>query len=130
MCRQSRKQFADLDARNVRIDRRKRPAKVGTGFWLGIECFEMTGPTAEPNENHGRRRGGTLFGRLRAKSKQAWQAQAAKAPQADFQQCPTAAPLRLSGRMRPETRLNGMESAVGRHGGAFWRRVRVGQIEV
>ena len=55
--RQSRKQFADLDARNVRIDRRKRPAKVRSGLGLGIKCFEMTGPATEPNENHCRRLG-------------------------------------------------------------------------
>ena len=79
----------------------------------------MTGPPAEPNENHGRRLGDRLFCRLSAKSKQAWQAQAGKAPQADFQHCPTTARPRLPGRMRPETRLIGMESAVGRHGGAF-----------
>ena len=67
--------------------------------------------------------------------KQAWQAQAGKAPQADFQQGTTAAPPRLPGRMRPETRLNGMESAVGRHGRTFCRRDFLGagscrQIEV
>ena len=120
--RQSWKQLANLDARNVRIDRRKRPAKVGPGFGLGIKCFEMTGPAAEPNENHGRRLGDRLLCRLSAKSKQAWQAQAGKAPQADFEQCTTAAPLRLPGRMRPETRLNGMEPAVGCHCESFWRR--------
>ena len=91
--RQSGEQFADLDARNARVDRRKRTAKIGPGFGLGIECFEMAGPSAEPNENHRRRRGDTLVCRLGPQPKQAGQAQTGKAPQADFEQRPTAAPL-------------------------------------
>src|ERR1700722_5657104 len=106
-CRQSRKQFADLNARNLRIDWRKRPSKVGPCFGLRIKCFEMTGAPAEPNENHCRRLGDTLFCRPSAKSKQVGQAQTGKASQADFQQCTTTAPLRPPGRMRRETSLNG-----------------------
>src|SRR5580704_15689774 len=127
--RQSRKQFADLNARNVRIDRRKRPAKVGPGLGLGIKCFEMAGPPTEPNENHCRSLGDRLFGRLCAKTKQSWQAQTGKAPQADFQQGTTTAPLRFSGSMRRETGLSGMESGVGRHGGTFWSQVCVARIK-